>query len=112
MPLHVVDLFSGAGGLSLGFRAAGCVIDAAVDVDSIAGETFRQNFTVLQSDQPPRVFSGEQYDLERVSFRDLMEKPPDILIGGPPCQGYSRLGRAKLDSLSDEGFEEDPRNQL
>jgi DNA (cytosine-5)-methyltransferase 1 len=37
---------------------------------------------------------------------------PEILVGGPPCQGFSRLGRAKLNSLSDDGFEGDPRNEL
>ena len=37
---------------------------------------------------------------------------PDILIGGPPCQGFSRVGRGKLDSLSDEGFAADARNSL
>ena len=37
---------------------------------------------------------------------------PDIVIGGPPCQAFSRLGRAKLNSLSDDGFRGDPRNVL
>src|SRR5262249_21604322 len=37
---------------------------------------------------------------------------PDVLIGGPPCQGFSRVGRAKLDDLTEEGFAGDPRNEL
>src|SRR5262249_46212805 len=37
---------------------------------------------------------------------------PDILIGGPPCQAFSTIGRAKLDSLTDEGFAGDARNEL
>ena len=47
-------------------------------------------------------------DLDRLVTRGR----PDILIGGPPCQGFSRLGRAKLDSLTEEGHEADPRNDL
>jgi DNA (cytosine-5)-methyltransferase 1 len=112
MSLRVVDLFSGAGGLALGFRAAGCEIVAAVDVNAVCGETFRANFERLQPLQTPRVLVGMPYDLEGLDLGDICVEPPDILTGGPPCQGYSRLGRGKLDSLSDEGFEGDPRNQL
>jgi DNA (cytosine-5)-methyltransferase 1 len=112
MSPRVVDLFSGAGGLALGFRAAGCEITAAVDVDAVCGETFRANFEQLQPHLPPRVLAGVAYDLEGLDLKVICDEPPDILTGGPPCQGYSRLGRGKLDSLSDEGFEGDPRNQL
>jgi len=106
----VVDLFSGAGGFSLGFHAAGCIIRAGVDVDGMAVKTFARNFTRLQPDCPPRVTVG---DIERLPLGSLVgDERPDILIGGPPCQGFSRVGRAKLDSLSEHGFGEDPRNAL
>ncbi|WP_437650323.1 DNA cytosine methyltransferase [Sorangium sp. So ce362] len=110
----VVDLFSGAGGLSLGFQAAGARILAAVDASEAAGRTFRKNFDVLQSDAPPRVFIGdegdiEDLDIERIARRDA---GPDILVGGPPCQGFSRVGRAKLASLADDPEAGDPRNEL
>lgn len=109
----VVDLFSGAGGFSLGFQAAGCRILAAIDHDPVAGATVRRNFSVLQPDAPPHVLSGKDYDLEALDFDALAFSPePDILIAGPPCQPFSRLGRAKLDSLSDAGFKDDPRNTL
>jgi DNA (cytosine-5)-methyltransferase 1 len=111
--LTVIDLFSGAGGLSLGFQAAGCLIRAAVDIDKVAGETFRVNFSRLQPDHPPDVLTGRDGDLERLTLDRISgDRPPDILIGGPPCQAFSRLGRGKLDSLSDDGFVGDPRNQL
>ncbi len=110
---EVIDLFSGAGGLSLGFQAAGCIIRAAVDADAAAGESFLRNFTVLQPDCPPQVLAGPEYDLERVELKRVASlRRPDIVIGGPPCQAFSRLGRAKLDSLSEEGFVGDPRNRL
>lgn len=112
MPPHVVDLFCGAGGLAIGFRAAGCLVDAAVDVDVVSGETFTRNFDLLQPERPPRVLAGEEFNLEDLDLSSITATPPDILTGGPPCQGFSRLGRGKLDSLSDEGFEGDPRNEL
>ncbi len=109
----VIDLFCGAGGFSLGFHAAGCRILAAVDADPEAAQTFRQNFETLQPDQPPYVAGGPEGDLEQngSELRGLSGSP-DIVIGGPPCQAFSRLGRAKLNSLSDEGFKGDPRNVL
>jgi DNA (cytosine-5)-methyltransferase 1 len=109
---RVVDLFCGAGGLAVGFQAAGCQIDAAVDLDVVAGDTFRENLAILQPAAPPRVLTGLNSDLEHLDLALVVNRPPDILVGGPPCQGFSRLGRGKLDSLSDEGFEGDPRNQL
>lgn len=111
--LTVVDLFCGAGGFSLGFRAAGCHILAAADADATAGETYRRNFAVLQPEFPPRVFAGAAGDLERLDPDTITSADcPDIVIGGPPCQAFSLLGRAKLASLSDEGFKGDPRNAL
>jgi DNA (cytosine-5)-methyltransferase 1 len=114
----VIDLFSGAGGMSLGFRAAGCRILAGVDEDDAANVTFQDNFTRLQQDDPPFVPPPGEGDLLEFDLGDIPGgSDVDILIGGPPCQGFSRIGRAKLDSLQEqgyreEGFEEDPRNEL
>src|SRR6516164_2002693 len=109
----VIDLFSGAGGLSLGFHAAGCVIRAAAEIDEIAAATFRTNFNRLQPDHPPEVLAGPDGDLERLTLDHLApERAPGILIGGPPCQAFSRLGRGKLESLNEDGFVGDPRNLL
>jgi DNA (cytosine-5)-methyltransferase 1 len=107
-------MFSGAGGLSLGFRAAGARILAAVDASEAAGLTFRHNFSRLQPGRAPTVFSGdvgnvEDLDLERIA---PAARGPDILVGGPPCQGFSRIGRAKLASLAEDPDDEDPRNEL
>lgn len=108
--MTVVDLFSGAGGFSLGFQRAGFEIAAAVDRDELSGQTFLQNFSQLQPEAPPSVFSGDAGDLSSFDFDQL--DAPDVVIGGPPCQAYSRIGRGKLASLSDAGFAEDPRNEL
>lgn len=111
--LKVIDLFCGAGGLSLGFQAAGCQILSAVDMDETAARTFSENFAHLQPDAPPTVLTGDEGNIEDLDLERITRgNRPDILIGGPPCQGFSRLGRAKLDSLSEEGFAGDPRNAL
>ncbi len=110
----VIDLFSGAGGLSLGFQAAGAHILAAVDANEDAGRSFCESFAKIQPRPPPRAFFGEAGDLERLDLERVAPagKGPDILVGGPPCQGFSRLGRAKLASLADDSDSSDPRNQL
>jgi len=109
-PPAVVDLFAGAGGFSLGFHASGCRILAAVDHDEQAAMTFGKNFCILQPDAPPVVFAE---GIETLRLSSLVESGrPDIVIGGPPCQGFSRVGRAKLESLADEGYIDDPRNEL
>jgi len=110
----VVDLFSGAGGLSLGFQAAGAHILAAVDANEDAGRSFRECFARLQPRRPPGAFFGEAGDIEKLDLERVARagKGPDILVGGPPCQGFSRLGRAKLASLAGDPDSSDPRNQL
>lgn len=98
----VIDFFSGAGGLSLGFRAAGCHILAAVEANPEAGRSFAENFARLQPEARPEVFSGPDGDLEQPDLLERVDKrvgKPDIVVGGPPCQGFSRIGRAKLASL-------------
>ncbi len=109
-----VDLFCGAGGLSLGFHAAGGRLLAAADHSEAAGRTLRANFERLQPGMPPRVFSGDEGNLEDLDLDQVASRKagPDILVGGPPCQGFSRIGRAKLASLADDPEEEDPRNSL
>ena len=109
----VVDLFCGAGGFSLGFHSAGCRILAGVDRDEVAGRTYSRNLDILQKGDSPVVARGERADLNQLSPNDLgLASPPDILIGSPPCQAFSRIGRAKLSSLSEHSFVDDPRNGL
>lgn len=104
----VLDLFCGAGGMSLGFKTAGYRIGLAVDNWGLACETYRHNFGEhchqgdISDIQEPVDFVC-RYGLERV----------DVLIGGPPCQGFSRVGRGKMRSLRDDpNYIHDPRNQL
>lgn len=96
----VIDLFAGCGGFSEGFRQAGFRIESAVEIDEWAAATFRGNHpetTVLTEDI--RRLRGPD------AIRGLAGKPPDIIIGGPPCQGFSRAGPSNKDP-------KDPRNSL
>ncbi|MFP8941730.1 DNA (cytosine-5-)-methyltransferase [Streptomyces fenghuangensis] len=93
-----VDLFSGAGGLSLGLERAGWTVAAAVDVDKRALETHAHNFPGLSL----------ELDLGDPAGRDelvrLMDGVTiDLVAGGPPCQPFSRAGRSKIRSLVKEG---------
>jgi len=75
----VIDLFAGAGGMTLGFERAGFVPVFAVEVERAAARTYEANFGSHIVDRPIQ-------EVER--FPDA-----DIVIGGPPCQGFSPLGR-------------------
>jgi DNA (cytosine-5)-methyltransferase 1 len=113
-PPTVADLFGGAGGITEGFRQAGFAPVAAVEFDRWAARSYAANFGnhVLAC-------GVEDVDLERVpggiAWRgcDTDGKPlefktseVDVLVGGPPCQGFSPLGR-----MNDWEFN-DPRNKL
>ncbi len=81
-----IDLFSGAGGLAVGFRQSGWAIVAANDSNAYAGETFRLNF-------PEAAFlQGSITNLtakELLRARDIQPGQIDVIIGGPPCQSFS-----------------------
>ncbi|WP_300526379.1 DNA cytosine methyltransferase [Aminiphilus sp.] len=77
-----VDLFAGAGGFSLGFRLAGARPVFAVESDKAAAETYQANFPEAT------LFTGDIRDL-----RPFPSLSPDIIVGGPPCQGFSPLGK-------------------
>lgn len=114
----VLDLFAGAGGFSLGFHRAGFRTLAAIDHDPEATETLEANFGHLGT----RAFTR---DLSTYGPRDLEKdlgldpgapQPFDVIVGGPPCQGWSRVGRGKLRSLRKSRIKgallKDPRNEL
>ena len=96
----VVDLFSGAGGLSLGASRAGFVVRGAIDTDRQAMDAHRANFRTahhIVSD-----ISGLRGDDLKSAF-ELEDTELSGIIGGPPCQGFSYMGRRK---------EDDGRNNL
>jgi DNA (cytosine-5)-methyltransferase 1 len=103
------DLFTGAGGLSLGIQAAGWTMAAGVDFDERALETHAHNFSGLSLPM----------DLGNPDARDrlvdlLTEAKIDLVAGGPPCQPFSRAGRSKIrDLVRNHGRDpQDHRKQL
>ena len=85
MSIKSIDLFSGAGGFSLGLEMAGIQTLSAVEVDRFAAETYGKNFP----DVDPH-----QEDITTFSDKEIVSKFPevDMVIGGPPCQGFSVAG--------------------
>jgi DNA (cytosine-5)-methyltransferase 1 len=81
--VRVLDVFSGAGGLSLGFATAGCTIVAGADHDRDACETFAKNHPGAD------VLDG---DVNAMSFRRFAGAV-DVVVGGPPCQPWSNGGK-------------------
>ncbi len=111
-----LDLFAGAGGFSLGLEAGGFESVGAIEIDEVAGSSYRKNF----GDRPVS-FLGESGDLREVSALEIRERLEgagveelDLLAASPPCQGFSRVGRGKLDSMASQrgAFAEDERNNL
>ncbi len=84
----VISLFSGVGGLDLGFEAAGFRTAVALEMDRVCCQTMRLNrdWPVIESD----IHSVASSDLLGVA--GLRPKEADILIGGPPCQPFSKAG--------------------
>jgi DNA (cytosine-5)-methyltransferase 1 len=98
--LTVVDLFSGAGGTGVGFKKAGFRIAGAVEINASAANTYEKNLKV-------KVKQGDITALCPKELRQEFKLRPgqlDVLVGCPPCQGFSRM-------RNKEG-RNDPRNKL
>lgn len=85
----LMDLFAGAGGFTKGFTQAGIVPVFAVEIDKYASETYKANFG-------PHCHAEDIYKIKTFP-------KADVIVGGPPCQGFSNLGSR---------IPNDPRNQL
>lgn len=108
----VCDLFCGAGGLSLGFHAAGCAIKTMVDFDETCASTASRNFKMVLGEDTDVLGGPQDGNLDHIDLQDLHSPGElDVLLGGPPCQAFSLAGRAKLIHLRGN-FSDDPRNHL
>ncbi|WP_296005215.1 DNA cytosine methyltransferase [uncultured Alistipes sp.] len=98
---NYIDLFSGAGGFSLGFDWAGFENVFSVEYDHEICETYRHNFPYHQLIECDISVLRDETVLELVKNKKI-----DVVIGGPPCQGFSMAGNIGRQ------FMDDPRNQL
>ena len=114
----VVDLFSGAGGLSLGFDNPERIeqigekeydittfsprfqTELAVEYDEDAAETFEENF------EHATVIEGNITELTAEDILAEVNEDLDVIVGGPPCKGFSKLNQIKTENLDDD------RNEL
>ena len=113
---RVLDLFSGCGGLSLGFSAAGFEITAAIENNPTAAASYGANF---HADDPRHavhrdITSTTPDQLVRALKLGKMAEAFDVVIGGPPCQAFARVGRSKLREIEahPEAFRHDARATL
>ncbi|MGZ2424037.1 DNA cytosine methyltransferase [Rhizobium laguerreae] len=113
---RVLDLFAGCGGISLGFQAEGYSIEAAVELDPTAAATHSLNFHGgdKRHARPRDITKIEPQELADELGLGPVEDAFDIVVGGPPCQAYARVGRAKLRDVAEhpEAFKVDPRGNL
>lgn len=113
---RVLDLFAGCGGLSLGFHTAGFTIAAAVELDPDAASSHGRNFHGGDTRH------SQARDITALTPEALTEElnlgqvgsAIDVLVGGPPCQAFARVGRSKLREIDahPQAFKHDPRARL
>jgi len=113
-PPRYMDLFAGCGGISLGFLTAGFQPVASVEIDPHAAQTHGANFgrwsmggdqiahhaaRDVTNEDPATIFSD-------LGIHGPVDDQVDILVGGPPCQAFARVGRAKLREQAHRRLEE------
>ena len=103
--LKVVDLFAGAGGLSLGFKKAGYDICSHIEIDERCCETIEANASSTE-----QIFNVDITDHKSYlkNLKTSIGGNLDGIIGGPPCQAYSIAGRVQ----DEHNMENDYRNYL
>ena len=98
--LTLVDFFCGAGGLSLGFLQQGFNVKLANDIEDVCIQTYKYNHPELPTD---KLIQG---DIKQIvdHIDEYIDENIDIVVGGPPCQGFSEANRQRVI--------DDPRNKL
>lgn len=118
--LRVLDLFSGCGGLSLGFHKAGYEIVGNLELDKEAALSHainfhlnHKNFSQFSKGRDIQKISPSKL-LKELGYGQQIEGLVDVIVGAPPCQAFTRIGRAKLrETFKDsKAFLKDQRSQL
>lgn len=121
-PLRVIDLFAGCGGMSLGFHKAGYEVIGGIEWDPKAARTHALNFFGPVNSDLFEIHS-QPHDITKLPPHEFMtdvlrqDDPAglvDVIVGGPPCQAFARVGRAKLREIMQhpQAFLQDDRSSL
>ena len=114
----VIDMFCGAGGFSLGLSRAGFKVIAAIDNNPDAIRTYRLNHPEISDEA---VIEGDAREVDLAKLKGFLgNQKLDLLVGGPPCQGFSMMGNRVPHKFengnkkfgADYNFAEDERNHL
>lgn len=121
-PPRVLDLFAGCGGISLGFHAAGFENVGGLEINKAAAMSHALNFHKDKSEKLFQIHSAPR-DITEIEPNEILKKfgfngdvssAVDVVVGGPPCQAFARIGRAKLREIANhpEAFLQDSRSNL
>lgn len=94
MKPKIIDLFAGVGGLSLGFEQSGYEVILANEYDKLIAKAYKINHKTT------KMIVGDIADLDRDKVFNPLIGKVDVIIGGPPCQGFSQKGQRK--SINDD----------
>lgn len=109
---EVIDLFSGCGGFALGFKKAGFNVSYGIDIEKTAADTAAFNLDWRYGKESKHI-CADITNIDTQGLKDDIGEEGCIVIGGPPCQAYSKAGKAKLRSLGVERESiNDPRGYL
>lgn len=97
----MIDLFCGSGGLSLGFTREGFIISLANDIEPCCIDTYSHNHPEVPREN---VVLGDINEILNQPKKYLRFEKADVIVGGPPCQGFSMANRQRII--------DDPRNKL
>lgn len=98
MKIPIIDLFSGAGGLSYGLKSCGFDIRAGVEIDENAIQTYNKNIGNIVLRKDISLISGN----ELLDFAGLKKGQMFIIAGCPPCQGFSSVGPRDLNDIRNQ----------
>lgn len=106
MKYNAIDLFSGAGGLHIGFEKAGFDIELCIDNNDLVERTHKRNFpNIPMINRDIRTVTSDEIKTY------IKNENVDVIIGGPPCQGFSTIGK-RVSSDPEKRLKHDPRNEL
>lgn len=105
--MNAIDLFAGAGGLSIALHNSGFNILMANEINPRFAETHHYNFPEVP------IVQKDINDLSSEDWNELIgDKEVDLVVGGPPCQGFSIFGKRRFINTQEYDPHQDPRNFL